>query len=100
MYIGKLQHGGGSDDAPAALVNLLRVAQNQVGLRVSTARQLLSPLDEDLPDYPLLFVHGRRSFQWSPPERQAIAAVFEVTVDDIAWGHKTPIQHIYGHGPG
>ena len=74
LYIGKLQHGGGSDDAPAALVNLLRVAQNQVGLRVSTARQLLSPLDVDLPDYPLLFVHGRRSFQWSPPARQAIAA--------------------------
>ena len=22
------------------------------------------------------------------------------TIDDITWGHKTPIQHIYGHGPG
>ena len=36
----------------------------------------------------------------SPAERQAIAAVFGVEVADIAWGHKTPIQHIYGHGPG
>jgi transcriptional regulator with XRE-family HTH domain len=36
----------------------------------------------------------------SPNERSKIAAVFDVTVDDIAWGHKTPIQHIYGHGPG
>ena len=35
----------------------------------------------------------------SPAERQAIAAAFDVTVDEIAWGHKTPIQHIYGHGP-
>ena len=36
----------------------------------------------------------------SPQERQKIAAVFDVTIDEIAWGHKTPIQHIYGHGPG
>jgi transcriptional regulator with XRE-family HTH domain len=36
----------------------------------------------------------------SPQERDAIAAVFGVTRDKIAWGHKTPIQHIYGHGPG
>ncbi len=36
----------------------------------------------------------------SPQERQKIAAVFEVSIDQIAWGHKTPIQHIYGHGPG
>jgi transcriptional regulator with XRE-family HTH domain len=36
----------------------------------------------------------------SPEERQKIAAVLEVTTDDIAWGHQTPIQHIYGHGPG
>lgn len=36
----------------------------------------------------------------SPQERQAIAAVFDVSIHDISWGHKTPIQHIYGHGPG
>jgi len=36
----------------------------------------------------------------SPIERQKIAAVFGVAVDEIAWGHKTPIQHLYGHGPG
>lgn len=36
----------------------------------------------------------------SPAERDAIAAVFGLTRDDVAWGHKTPIQHIYGQGPG
>jgi transcriptional regulator with XRE-family HTH domain len=36
----------------------------------------------------------------SPTERQKIAAVFSVAIDEIAWGHKTPIQHLYGHGPG
>ena len=36
----------------------------------------------------------------SPAERQKIAAAFDLSPDDIAWGHKTPIQHLWGHGPG
>lgn len=36
----------------------------------------------------------------SPAERQKLAAVFGVSIDEISWGHKTPIQHLYGHGPG
>lgn len=36
----------------------------------------------------------------SPVERQRIAAALNVSVESISWGHKTPIQHLYGHGPG
>ncbi len=36
----------------------------------------------------------------SPAERDKVAAVFGLTRDQISWGHKTPIQHLYGHGPG
>jgi transcriptional regulator with XRE-family HTH domain len=36
----------------------------------------------------------------SPAERDKIAGVFGLTREQIAWGHKTPIQHIYGSGPG
>jgi hypothetical protein len=35
----------------------------------------------------------------SPQERDRVAAVFGLSRDQIAWGHRTPIQHIYGHGP-
>jgi transcriptional regulator with XRE-family HTH domain len=35
----------------------------------------------------------------SPAERDKVAAVFGTTRDQISWGHKTPIQHIYGSGP-
>ena len=40
--------------------------------------------------------------RWTPSliEREKIAGVFDVTKEDITWGHKTPIQHIYGQGPG
>ncbi len=36
----------------------------------------------------------------SPAERDKVAGVFGLTREQITWGHKTPIQHIYGHGPG
>ena len=35
----------------------------------------------------------------SPAERDRVAGVFGVTRDQIAWGHKAPIAHLYGHGP-
>jgi len=61
------------------------------------ARQLaeLSLVDEQRV---LAIILGR----WtpSPQERDRISGVFGLSRDEIAWGHKTPIQHIYGHGPG
>lgn len=35
----------------------------------------------------------------SPSERDRIAGAFGLTRDQIAWGHKTPVQHLYGQGP-
>ncbi len=35
----------------------------------------------------------------SPQERDKIAAVFGLTRVQIAWGHRTEVQHLYGHGP-
>jgi transcriptional regulator with XRE-family HTH domain len=36
----------------------------------------------------------------SPAERDRVAAAFGLRREQITWGHKTPIQHIYGSGPG
>mgnify|MGYP002624928057 FL=1 len=35
----------------------------------------------------------------SPNERQRIAEALGVEPSEITWGHKTPIQHLWGHGP-
>jgi len=39
--------------------------------------------------------------QWtpSPADRDRIAAAFGLTRDQIAWGHRTAVDHMYGHGP-
>jgi transcriptional regulator with XRE-family HTH domain len=40
--------------------------------------------------------------RWTPSaeDRDRIAKVFGLTRDQVGWGHKTPVQHIYGAGPG
>lgn len=73
LYVAKLRHNGGSDDAPAALKNLLELAEQNLQLRVGQNRQLLSATAEDLFDYPVLFVHGRRNFRLNESERKALA---------------------------
>jgi transcriptional regulator with XRE-family HTH domain len=35
----------------------------------------------------------------SPTERQRLASALGVSVDDIAWGHAVPVDHLWGHGP-
>jgi hypothetical protein len=45
----------------------------------------------------LAIIEGR----WtpSPAERDRVAAVFGLTRDQVVWGHSSPVQHLYGHGP-
>jgi transcriptional regulator with XRE-family HTH domain len=35
----------------------------------------------------------------SPRQRERVAAALGVTPAEIAWGHVTPVTHLYGHGP-
>jgi transcriptional regulator with XRE-family HTH domain len=42
-------------------------------------------------------LHGR--YTPSPEQRQGLAAALGVTIEQIAWGHSTPVEAMYGHGP-
>jgi Domain of unknown function (DUF4159) len=72
LVVPKLSHGGGADDAPAALNNLLTVMERQLQMRVDYDKRLVAPTDPKLYDYPIVFMHGRRSFRFSPAERKGI----------------------------
>ena len=76
-------------DAPRSVDELC--AQHQLDYKQLAAK---AGLDEQRV---LAIVLGR----WtpSPAERDKVAAVFGLGRDQISWGHKTPIQHIYGSGP-
>jgi len=73
LTLPKLSHGGGADDAPNALQNLLTVMDKQFQMKVDYERRPPVAANEPkLLDYPLLFAHGRQAFQWSPAERKAL----------------------------
>lgn len=72
LFVPKLSHGGGGNDAPNSLANLLGVMRLQLEMRVSTRKQLVQPTDK-LADYPILFLHGRRDFQLNDEQRKALA---------------------------
>jgi hypothetical protein len=72
LVVPKLSHGGGADDAPAALTNLLLVMEKQLQMRVDLEKRLIGPADAKLLEYPIVFMHGRRAFQFSAAERKAL----------------------------
>ncbi len=73
IQIAKLQHGGGCNDAPGALVNLLRAAaQGDLQLRVSTNEFPVRADDKSLRRFHLAFMHGRHDFTFTPDERTAL----------------------------
>ena len=73
LFVPKVSHGGGSNDAPNSLSNLLGVMRLQLEMRVSTRRQMVQASDK-LSEYPILFLHGRGDFRLSEEERVALAA--------------------------
>jgi hypothetical protein len=72
-----LLHSGGSDDAPNALPNMLTFFRSVGQLRVAVENRLVAPTDAALFDYPIVFLHGRRTFRFSPEERKAIKTFIE-----------------------
>jgi hypothetical protein len=77
LIVPKLQHSGGSDDAPNALTNLLSHAREQVEMRIDPNRRMLSPTDPTLFDYPIVFLHGRRDFRFTKSQQKALATFVE-----------------------
>jgi hypothetical protein len=73
LVIPVLRHGGGSEDAPNALTNLLRYVRQEVELRAMVEQREVSATSENLCEYPVLFTHGRRAFRWNAAERKALA---------------------------
>jgi hypothetical protein len=77
LYIAKLRHGGGWNVAPAALANLQRALNQEVGLRVSTDLRDVAIADGKLFDYSIVFMHGRHEFRLSDAERKQLRMFLE-----------------------
>jgi hypothetical protein len=78
VEIAKLRHGGGCNDAPGALANLLRTAsQGEMQLRARVAPEMINASDENLFRFHLAFMHGRHDFRLTPAERTRLREYVE-----------------------
>lgn len=77
LYIAKIRHTGGWDEAPRALTNLERALQRELKLRVSTEPRELNLVDDELFDYHLVFMHGRHEFRFTAAEREQLRRYIE-----------------------
>jgi hypothetical protein len=78
IEIVKLRHGGGCNDAPGALLNLLRTAsQGEVKLQVRAAPELINISDANLFRYHLAFMHGRYDFHLADAEKTQLRQYLE-----------------------
>jgi hypothetical protein len=78
IEIAKLRHGGGCNDAPGALVNLLRTAAHgEPRLVVRSAPELINISDEAMFRYHMAFMHGRHEFRLTDAERSRLRDYLE-----------------------
>jgi hypothetical protein len=68
----KLKHGGGHDDAPAALVNLMKAFGQETRIPVGAKRGAVSIRADNLSRQPIVFMHGRRAFRLTDADRKAL----------------------------
>ncbi len=70
IELAKLSHGGGCDDAPGALANLVRTAsQGEIKLRITARDEVIKVASDELMDQHMVFMHGRHDFRFTPRER-------------------------------
>ncbi|HMP80192.1 MAG TPA: DUF4159 domain-containing protein [Pirellulaceae bacterium] len=73
----KLSHSGGADDAPNAWRNLQIDFAKHTAARVHLEKRFVSAAAGQLDPYPILLMHGRTRFQFSPEERVVLRQHFE-----------------------
>ena len=82
LVLPKLDHKGGSDDAPNAWRHVLRLA-NEYGLTVDMEKKIISPVTEQLFDHPFVFMHGRNQFFFRNAEVEALANLSKEGTEDL-----------------
>lgn len=72
IRMARLALDSGAEDARRALPNLVSIASQQIAARLQADAEDV-PLDaEALAEYPILWVHGRSDFKWTPEEQRQV----------------------------
>ncbi|MDR2439720.1 MAG: DUF4159 domain-containing protein [Planctomycetaceae bacterium] len=70
VFLTFLDTGGAMNPAPHAPLNLLLWLETNLGLPVVQQIESINPASENLYENPVLFMHGRTAFQFSPEQQK------------------------------
>ncbi len=70
LQVAKIRHTGSWNTAPSALRNLIFAINDKLGMVASTKQRDLVAVDDNIFKYPLLYMHGRHSFEFSRQEQE------------------------------
>jgi hypothetical protein len=65
LQIAKLKHGGDYNVAPMAVPNLMASLRDNLKMNVAVEQRELTPLDENLVRFPIVYMHGRSQFNFT-----------------------------------
>jgi hypothetical protein len=77
VLIGQLQHGGDWNPDPASLANLGKTLKEQAGSATDFIKQPVALGQDDLGNFPLLYLTGHRAFEFKPEQVEALRAYLE-----------------------
>ncbi len=74
LVLAQLRHDGDWNPDPAACPRLMEYLRTRANLTVVPQKRGIRPTDPNLANFPLLYMTGHESFQFTPAEREAIVA--------------------------
>lgn len=77
LQVAKIRHPGSWNTAPSSLRNLLFALNEKIGMVASTKQRNLVAVDGNIFKYPLVYMHGRHSFQLSGQEQESLRKYLE-----------------------
>lgn len=77
LFVPVLRHSAGADDAPRAIPNLMRWFGQELPSRMSSEKRLINITQDDLSEYPIVFMHGRGKLRLTDSQREALKIYFE-----------------------
>jgi hypothetical protein len=72
LQIAKLRHAGDWNVAPMAVPHLTTALRDRAGLDVVIDHRALFPTDENVVNFPLIYLHGRASFSLGKDDLDAV----------------------------
>jgi hypothetical protein len=77
LRLPRLMHGGGAEETPRAIPNLMEVYKQEISSQALSESPLLAIESKLLEEPSIIYLSGRRDFQFSDAERQQMKVYFE-----------------------